>query len=87
MADIAVIALDIANPDPYDQIRIACRLVADGEGASSGVGYTFDTYVAFDASDEDINAAVVAAAVTAAGNHSITVDNVRLIGGAFPRIG
>lgn len=82
MATLAVIVTGINSPDPYDQLHIDFSVVV--EGAASG--WMGDTDVAFDASAAEVNAAIRAAAVIVAGNHSVTVtsaDTQRVFGGGL----
>lgn len=82
MPNVAIYVGAINNPDPYDQMQLSCTLVADGH---SDV-ITFSAYAAFNATADEVNEAIRAAAVTAASGHSITVsgtDIKRVIGGAL----
>lgn len=68
--------------DPYEQPQIDCLLVMDGVAAS----YTFQAYPAFDATADEINAAIRAAGVAVAALHSITISDTdvqRVVGGAL----
>ena len=85
MADMAVRITGIGSPDPYDAIAI--DFVVTVSGAASG--WSGDCFVAFDATADEINAAIRAAAVTVAANHSVTVtsaDVQRVFGGALETV-
>lgn len=84
MVDMATRVTGISSPDPYDQLVI--NFTVDVDGTSSG--WSGDCYVDRSDTEEEINDAIRAAAVTVAGNHSVTVganDAKHVIGGVVLR--
>ena len=85
MADMAVRITGIGSSDPFDALAIDFIVTVSGTAS----GWSGDCLVAFDATADDINAAVRGAAVTVAANHSVTVtsaDVQRVFGGAVETV-
>lgn len=82
MPNAAMVVVDANAVDPYDQMALGCVLIIDGESSR----YTFNAYAAFDATADEVNAAIRTAGVAAAALHSITISSTdvqRVVGGAL----
>lgn len=85
MAKAAAWIAGLGAPDPGDMIQLVASVVI--EGGPDWAGYQYVAYVPFDASSDAINSAIVDGAIAIAAVHSITVTEVRVIGGAMARVG
>lgn len=68
--------------DPYTQVRLSGAVCIEGIGPDTP--YPWTTLVAVDTTEEDMNAAMIAAATAAALDHGFTVDQCRLASAASP---
>jgi hypothetical protein len=82
MASLAIYVTGLGAVDPYDQLQIDAYTVIEGDTQRR----SFDTYVAFDATADEVNAALRADAVAIATGLSISVgptDVQRVFAGAL----